>query len=161
MEQSPTLSAIELLKNCDVIFYESYTSPAIRPDYSSELSSILERKIETVKREFVEDGRKILDLAKTQNVALVCSGDPLVATTHQDLRTRAIRLGIETKVLHGSSILLSISGELGLSSYLFGKTVTMTRTPMQYTAYHTIYQNLLRGLHTILLLEWDESSNAH
>lgn len=161
LEQSPTLEAIELLKGCDSIFYESYTSPVMNQDLILTLSNFIgrEMKIESIKREFVEDGRKILELSRNEKVALVCSGDPLVATTHQDLRTRAIKLGIETKVLHGSSILSAISGELGLSSYSFGKTVTMTRNPMQYTAYLTIYQNLIRSLHSTLLLEWDESSN--
>jgi diphthine synthase len=161
LEQSPTLEAIELLKECDRIYWENYTSPVINRDLFQNLSGSIgeEKKIELVKRDLVEDGRQILEQAARSKVALVCSGDPLVATTHQDLRTRAIRAGIETRVLHGSSILCAIGGELGLSSYSFGKSVTLTRSPMQYTAYLTIYQNLLRGLHTTLLLEWDEKSN--
>jgi diphthine synthase len=161
LEQSPTLYSVDVLEECDRIFYESYTSPRVNADLVSILSESLGdgKKIETVAREFVEDGRKILDFAKNENVALVCSGDPMIATTHQDLRTRATKAGIETKILHGSTILSAVSGELGLSSYSFGRTVTITRTPMQYTAYNTIYQNLLRGLHTTLLLEWDEASN--
>jgi len=35
----------------------------------------------------------------------------------------------------------------------------MTEEPMQFTAYNTIYGNLLRGLHTTILLQWDESRN--
>ncbi len=88
-------------------------------------------KVELVKREFVEDGRKILEVSKKGNAALVCSGDPMVATTHQELRTRAIKEGIDTKILHGSSILCSVSGELGLHSYNFGRIVTITREPLQ------------------------------
>jgi hypothetical protein len=30
---------------------------------------------------------------------------------------------------------------------------------MQYTAYNAIFNNLLKGLHTIVLLEWDEAHN--
>ena len=52
-----------------------------------------------------------------------------------------------------------MGGELGLHSYNFGRIVTLTKEPMQYTAYNTVFRNLLQGLHTILLLEWDESSN--
>ena len=99
---------------------------------------------------------------KSQNctdVALLCSGDPMVATTHQELRTRAVREGITTKIIHGSSILCSVGGELGLHSYNFGRVVTMTREPMQYTAYNTIFDNLFRGLHTTILLEWNETQN--
>ncbi len=83
----------------------------------------------------------------------------MIATTHQELRVRAIGEGIATRIIHGSSILSSIPGELGLHAYSFGRCVTMTREPIQYTAYETIFQNLLRGLHTMILLEWDEMSN--
>jgi diphthine synthase len=162
LEQSPTLYTIEILKKCDRIFYENYTSPVVNPDLKSILSDSVDpgnKKIEEVGREFVEDGRKILDYAKNEKVAIVSSGDPMIATTHQELRTRAIKSGIDTRIVHGSSIFSAVSGELGLSSYSFGKTVTITRTPMQYTAYDAIYQNLLRGLHTTVLLEWDQSSN--
>ncbi len=159
LEQSPTIHAVDLLKKCDRIFYESYTSPVINPDLTSNLAHLIGgMNIERVSRGFLEDGREILDYARNESVALLSSGDPMNATTHQDLRVRAIKLGIDTKILHGSSILSALSGELGLSSYSFGKTVTVTRTPMQYTAYNTIYQNLLRGLHTTLLLEWDEAT---
>ena len=92
-------------------------------------------------------------------VSLVCSGDPLVATTHQELRTRALKQGIQTKVIHVLSGLSAVGGELGLHSYNFGRIVTLTKEPMQYTAYNTVFRNLLLGLHTVLLLEWDESNN--
>jgi diphthine synthase len=158
IDQSPTLKTIHELKKCEKIFYESYTSPIINENVLNELSQLLgSDKVELVKREFVEDGRKILEAAKQIDVALVSSGDPLIATTHQELRTRAIKNGIQTKVMHGSSIVSAAVGELGLHSYNFGRMVTMTREPMQYTAYNAIFNNLLKGLHTTVLLEWDEA----
>lgn len=159
VEQSPILEAIEILKACDDIFFESYTSPALDSDLMATLLDLTKKEVRKVSREFVEDGRKILELSREKKVALVCFGDPLIATTHQELRIRALNKQIKTKILHGSSILSSLAGEMGLSTYSFGKTVTMTRSPMQYTAYNTIFQNLLRGLHTTLLLEWDEATN--
>jgi len=158
IDQSLSLKSIERLRTCNYVFYESYTSPRVSGDILSELQTNLpERvKVELVKREFVEDGRKILEDSKKGNVALVSSGDPMVATTHQELRSRAIKDGIATNIVHGSSILCSVSGELGLHSYNFGRVVTITREPLQYTAYNTIYDNLFRGLHTTILLEWDE-----
>ena len=160
IEQSLTLKSVRELKKCEKVFYESYTSPVIREDFTNELSEQLSpARVEVVKREFVEDGRKILELAKLASVALIASGDPMIATTHQELRTRAMKEGIETKIIHGSSVLSAVVGELGLHSYNFGRPVTMTREPMQYTAYNTIFNNLLKGLHTTVLLEWDESHN--
>jgi diphthine synthase len=159
IDQSLSLKALSELQVCEAVYYESYTSPRTNEDVLSQFSSLSNTKVEVVKREFVEDGRKLLESAKRTNVALVCSGDPMVATTHQELRTRAIKEGIQTKIIHGSSILCSVSGELGLHSYNFGRVVTITREPLQYTAYNTIYDNLLRGLHTTILLEWDEAHN--
>jgi diphthine synthase len=155
IDQSLSLKSLHELSSCKKIYYESYTSPRVNEAVLSQFSEL--SKVEIVKREFVEDGREILEASKKSNVSLVCSGDPMVATTHQELRTRAIKEGVKTKILHGSSILSSVSGELGLHSYNFGRIVTVTREPMQFTAYNTIYDNLLRGLHTTILLEWDEA----
>ena len=106
MEQSPSLKSLKIMEDCDKTYYESYTSPIIRENVFGELSQALsDSKVEVVKREFVEDGRVILDAAKDSTIALVCAGDPMVATTHQELRTRAIKLGIQTRVIHGSSII--------------------------------------------------------
>jgi diphthine synthase len=156
IEQSPTREAIDVLRSCKHVFYESYTSPELRP-VADELRSLIGIDIQNVTREFVEDGRKILDLAANENVALVSPGDPMIATTHQELRTRAISSNIATKIIHCSSILSALPGELGLHVYSFGKCVTITGEPMQYSAYETIFQNLLLGLHTAVLLEWDEA----
>lgn len=159
LDQSPSLRAIKVMKECDSIFFESYTSPVINASLFQELESegIERNRLTLVKREFVEDGRRIIELAKSTNIALVSSGDPLVATTHQELRERAIRNEVKTLVIHGSSILSAIMGETGLHSYNFGRIVTMTDEPMQHTAYNTIYENLLKGLHTTILLQWDET----
>ncbi|HXQ93249.1 MAG TPA: diphthine synthase [Nitrososphaerales archaeon] len=158
IEQSLTVRSVNELRNCEIVYFESYTSPSVNDEMISQVSGQMSPgKVEVVKREFVEDGRKILELSKRANVALLCSGDPMVATTHQELRTRAVKEGIATKVIHGSSILCAVGGEFGLHSYNFGRVVTMTREPMQYTAYNTIFDNLLRGLHTTILLEWNET----
>lgn len=159
LDQSPSLRAIKVMKECDSIFFESYTSPIINATLFQELENqgIERDRLTLVKREFVEDGRRIIELAKSTNIALVSSGDPLVATTHQELRERAIRNDVKTLVIHGSSILSAIMGETGLHAYNFGRIVTITDEPMQYTAYNTIYENLLKGLHTTILLQWDES----
>jgi diphthine synthase len=160
LDQSPSLAALEEMKRCDAIYLESYTSPLLDrtgPDHIFPGS--LRGSPERVTREFVEDGTRILERSRKERVALLSSGDPLVATTHQDLRTRAIREGIETRVIHASSILCAVPGEFGLHSYNFGRPVSMTDERIQYTAYNTIFQNLLRGLHSTVLLQWDESRN--
>jgi len=151
--ESITLEGLKALKGCKTVYLERYTNPSTPS--AEELAEFLGREVVEVSREFVEDGRRILREAKEADVALACSGDPMVATTHQELRVRAVKDGIDTRIIHGTSIVGCISGELGLHQYKFGKTVTVTSsTPALNTVLETVYWNLLRGLHTLLLLEW-------
>jgi diphthine synthase len=161
VDRSLSLKSLDVLRQCDEIFFETYTSPPPDNDpLEKEISSATNGKIvRKVGRAFVESGSEILAAASTKKVALLSSGDPMVATTHQELRTRATQRGVATRVIHGSSILCSLPGELGLHSYNFGRSVTLTSDPIQYTAYEAIFKNLLQGLHTTLLLEWDLSKN--
>jgi len=148
-----SVGGYKVLKDCGVVYLERYTNPAA-PSVK-ELTDFLGRDVLEASREFVEDGGRILQEAKECDVALACSGDPMVATTHQELRVRAVKDGIATSIIHGTSIVSSISGELGLHAYKFGKTVTVTSSnPALNTVLDIVYWNLLRGLHTLLLLEW-------
>src|ERR1700722_19337197 len=90
IEQSLSLRSLSELRHCEVVYFETYTSPSVNEESISQISVQLDpAKVEVVKREFVEDGRQILEISKRANVALICSGDPMVATTHQELWTRA------------------------------------------------------------------------
>jgi len=92
-------------------------------------------------------------------VALIVAGDPMIATTHVSLLLAAKKLGIETEVIHASSILSAAIGESGLQAYKFGKIVTLAYWRDNYkpmAAYEVISENLSRGLHTLLLLDIDE-----
>lgn len=148
-----SVEGVRVLRSCEVIYLERYTSPAAPTP--EELAEFLGREVKEVSREFIEDGRAIIREAKEVDVALACAGDPMVATTHQELRVRAVGEGVETRVIHGVSIVGCISGELGLHQYKFGKMVTVTSSkPAASSVLNTIYWNLLKGLHTLLLLEW-------
>ena len=75
-------NSISILKSCDRIYLESFTSP-ISDNFIDILKTTIEpeKKIEFVKRWFVEDGRQILDESKTLDVGLISYGDPTIATT--------------------------------------------------------------------------------
>jgi diphthine synthase len=158
LDSSLSSQAIKALEECDEVFYEDYTSPPAVPNAEERISSQISGKpVRKVDRDFVESGSGILKVAASGHAALLSPGDPMIATTHEELRTRASRQGIATKILHGASILSALPGELGLHSYNFGRCVTVTSGPLQHTAYNTVYANLLQGLHSALLLEWDSS----
>jgi diphthine synthase len=84
----------------------------------------------------------------------------MIATTHGELRARAARSGVETKVIHAATIAVAAASSSGLHYYKFSTTVTVTREAVNKLtqAYHSLHQNLLKGAHTLLLLEYDVQS---
>lgn len=153
-----TLSGVEWIRKGDKIYLDTYTS--IIPNLSiKELESISGKSIIPVDRKTLEIGyEKILSEAKDGIIILLSPGDPFVATTHIQLRLAAINAGIETKVIHSTSILSVIFGETGLSSYKLGRIVTITfpfGKELSEAPYDVIKDNMSRGLHTLLLLDID------
>ncbi len=155
-DKGTSLAGVEAMKSSDLTYLERYTSPP-----SSRLIEDLEtatgKEITLVEREFVEDGKEILEQAGRQKVVLAVQGDPMIATTHNDLRVRAIARGIRTGVVHGATIPAAAASESGLHYYKFGGTITFTLESASHhqDVYQRIHRNLLDGQHTLLLLEYD------
>ncbi len=151
-----SLEGVEELKSADVAYLEYYTSPH-EPRLLEELENVVGKRLTIVDRAFVEDGNRILEEASRKKVAIAVQGDPMIATTHDELRARAIRAGIETRLVHAATIASAAASESGLHYYKFSRTVTVTRDAVGRLtqAYHILHQNLLEGAHTLLLLEYD------
>jgi len=145
-----------VIHSADQIYVERYTSP-MDAQFFQDLA------VEEVDREFVEDGLALLEMASNKTVVLLCYGDPMVATTHAELRVRAENRGIRTKVLHNASILSSLPGGTGLHSYKFGRSVTATigTDPAALSLYYSLHSNLVNGLHTPILLDYNLRENKH
>lgn len=155
--QSITEQARKAIASSGTVYAERFTSP-IPDEEMTELEKIAKEggaKFKLAPRWMVEDGRQILEQATKEDVTLVCFGDPYVATTHIELRTRAIAQKTETKTVHGASALTSMVGECGLHQYKVGRTSTVTSHEAS-TPYGILYENLQRGCHTVLLLEYDQ-----
>lgn len=151
-----SLAGVEAIKGASVAYLEYYTSPHA-PRLLTELETASGRTFEIVDRTFVEDGERILREAAEKDVVLAVQGDPMIATTHADLRTRAILRGTETSVIHGSTIAVAAASASGLHYYKFGATVTFTSRSVDYhqQVYRRVHRNILEGSHTLLLLEFD------
>lgn len=149
-----SLRGLEETQSADIIYAEFYTSLVLELDLS-ELEQRLGKPVKVIDREKVEQHpEEILERAKTRKVAFLVPGDPMVATTHVDLRLRAAKRGIETRVIHGASIASAAPGLAGLQSYKFGRsaTVPFPDNPSE-TPYQVLAENLRRELHTLLLLD--------
>ena len=143
----------------DIIYLEYYTTPH-EPQLLKQVQASTGKSFTIVDRQFVEDGSRILSDAAGKKVVLAVLGDPMIATTHNELRVRAIKQGSETRVIHSATIASSAASASGLHSYKFSRTVTVTREAVGKLtqAYQILHENLLEGAHTLLLLEYDVQS---
>jgi diphthine synthase len=154
-EKDISLKGVKEIKNCDRVYAEFYTAVLVGTDLK-KIEKTIGKKIEVLSREETEKGKKILEEAKTKNIVFLTCGDPMSATTHIDLRLNAIKLGIKTKIVHGSSIFTAVPGLLGLQNYKFGRTTTIAYPEKDYfptSPYNVIDYNKKLGLHTLVLLD--------
>ena len=154
-----TLEGVQEMVEADVIYLEYYTTPH-EPQLLKQVQAATGKSFTIVDREIVEDGNRILSDAEGKRVVLAVLGDPMIATTHNELRVRAIRRGVETRVVHSATIASAAASASGLHTYKFSRTVTVTRESVGKLsqAYHILHENLLEGAHTLLLLEYDVQS---
>ncbi|HET6516966.1 MAG TPA: diphthine synthase [Nitrosopumilaceae archaeon] len=155
---SVSVSTQKLLRQADMVYFEQFTSPISKTE-TSKIKKIVKSKLKIAKRWMVEDGTEILKNAKKKKVVLLTYGDPYIATTHIELRIRAIQEKIKTQTVHAASSITSLVGEAGLHYYKIGKIVTiMSELKTMTTPYYVIYKNLVDGNHTLLLLEYNQDS---
>jgi diphthine synthase len=74
-----SLAAVDVLKKCDIVYVERFTISLSEEDIAG-LGSVTSRQPVPVQRWFVEDGREMLEAAKTKQIALVTYGDPQSST---------------------------------------------------------------------------------
>jgi diphthine synthase len=122
------------------------------------LEEFVGKRVNVISRRVLEEeaGQPLLDEAKKRKVAFLVPGDPLMATTHVDLRIRAEKQGIRTRVIHGASITSAAIGLSGLQNYKFGKSVTIPFPQgniISETPYKVILENQVMDLHTLCLLD--------
>lgn len=157
-EKDLTLRAMEEAKKCDELFGEFYTS-ALKGTTVQRVVKAIGREIKVLQREEVEEGSLVLKEAATKKVGFLVAGDPMTATTHVDLRLRAAKQGIATRIVHGVSILTAAAGLLGLQVYKFGRTVTIPFPDEKFSPtspYELISKNRNNDLHTLILLDLTE-----
>jgi len=156
--KSIPIEAIDILSNADIVYLEQFTSPIGKSDLT-KIKNATKGEFKLAKRWLVEDGNEILKNAKKKKVVLLAYGDPYIATTHIELRTRAIEEKIKTRSIHASSSLTSMIGECGLHFYKIGRIATIMSEMALTTPYYVIYRNIIEGNHTVLLLEYNQDKD--
>lgn len=155
-ENDLSIRAIEEAKKSDKAYIELYTSKWY--GNLKNLEKLIGKEIFELKRKDLEENsNKIIEEAKTKPLVIFVQGDPLVQTTHSSLLLEAKKHGIETKVIHNTSILSAI-GETGLHVQKFGPYVTIpfpekTKGKLPESIFEVIRENKKRKLHTLCLLD--------
>ena len=157
--RSIPIEVVKIIQKADFVYLESFTSP-IYKQQEEEIKNIVSGSFKIAKRWLVEDGQEILKASKSSTVVLLSYGDPYIATTHIELRTRAKLEKIETNTIHSASAITSMIGEAGLQFYKVGRIVTiMNEKKSVITPYTSIFKNLIQGLHSVILLEYNQDEN--
>ncbi len=153
-EQDITLRGKAAIEAADIVYIENYTS--LLQCSLHDLAKFYNKELIVADRNTTEQGdQKIIEEAKTKNIAFLVVGDSLSATTHIQLFKLAKEHGVEVRVIHNASILTAI-GITGLELYKFGKTTSipfLEDHPNLETPYNVIKENQKAGLHTLCLLD--------
>lgn len=158
-EKDISVRGLETVRSCSHVFLETYTSRLMGTSIDN-LAKFLGKEIHALNREDVESKpKKMLDLAKESDVAFLVCGDPMVSTTHADLRIRAQEMDIPTSLIHASSISSAVCGISGLQNYRFGKSCSIPfpeKGWLPTAPLDTINANSNMDLHTLVYLDIKE-----
>ena len=151
-EKDITVKGLEIVKKCETVYLESYTS--LLQCSLKDLEEFYGKKIIIADREMTEQGdEKIVSEAKEKDVAFLIVGDVFSATTHVQLFKLAKEKNVEIVVVNNASVLTAI-GVTGLELYKFGKVTSIPFIedhPNLETPYNVLKEN--GDLHTLFLLD--------
>lgn len=158
-ERSITVRGQAALEAADHVFAEFYTSVLAGTSVET-LEATHDIDIQVRDRTGVErDPEPILAAAANSDTVFLTGGDPMLSTTHVDLRLRAADRGIETRIVHGTTAGAAASSLTGLQNYRFGKATTLPfershgGEGVPESVLDTIAANRERGLHTLVYLD--------
>lgn len=163
-EKDISLKGLKALKSVEIVYAEFFTSHLFGSSFKA-IEELIGKEIKVLNRHEVEEENVFMKEAiKGRDVALITGGDPLIATTHTDFLIEAKKKGIETEVIHGSSILSSALGISGLQAYKFGKVTTIPFPDENFfpqSPYMAIANNLVNDAHTLVLLDIQAHKNRY
>lgn len=153
-----SLKAIKVLERVDKIYIDVYTSIVPGSIYNFIRKYVrADAEIVFANRSMLEGKgiNSIVEEARRKDIGIIIPGDPFIATTHDAIRIEALSKGVDVRVVYGVSIYSLAPSASGLQAYRFGKTVTLVYPHgfKPYSVIETIYDNLDRNLHTLVLLD--------
>ncbi len=157
--RSLTTEEINVVKKCERIFVDSYTS--IFPDsFVDDFHNLSGKDFIFLTRENIESFSFLRD--KGENIALIVSGDPFMSTTHFSILRECRNLGIEVKIYENASIIGTIPGRTGLSPYRTGTVVSIPKIDQNFipvSPLKKILENRKNKLHSTILIDLSGGKN--
>lgn len=155
-EKDITVRGLEIVRSCDSIFLEMYTS-VLASVPTERLEAFYGKSVTVADRGMCENDADelIIEPAKEKDIAFLVVGDPVCATTHTDLVLRAKEVGVEVEMIHNASI-MGAAGACGLQLYNYGQTVSIPFFDENWrptSFYPKIQYNRAGGMHTLCLLD--------
>jgi diphthine synthase len=159
-EKDITIKGLEAVKKSKYVYLENYTS---KLNCSIEkLELFYDKKIILADREMVElKADEIINNAILNDVSFLVIGDPFCATTHIDLRLRAIEKNVDINIINNASIVNSVA-ITGLDIYKFGRITTIPFNNKNILSpINVIKENQKLGLSTLILLDIESINNKY
>jgi len=160
-----TREALEYMELCDAFIVDNYTGFVENVDQLIERIRAKGKVVILARRSDLEGSSitRLVEEARTKNIAILVPGDPFIATTHDAIRVEALKRGVEVRVVHGISIYSLAASRVGLQAYKFGKMITLVYPDYfkPYSVIETVYDNLERNLHTLILLDFRKDEERY
>lgn len=157
-EKDITVKGLEIVRSCDKIYLENYTS--ILSCDVKKLEKFYGKKVILADRNLVEtETEKIVKEALKKDVAFLVIGSPLMATTHVSLILEANKQNVLVKVINNASVFDAV-GIVGLQLYKYGQIASIPfyeEFVELETPYTVLKENKKMGLHTLFLLDLNQS----
>ena len=161
--KSITIEELDIILKADKVYVENYTS--ISPeDLISSLKDRYGIEAEPVKRDDVEGEEKILSFAREHDICVLVVGDPLSATTHNQLRLSALNNGIDVELVENASIVTTAPAKAGFLLYKMAPPVSLPFLSEKFlpkSILLKIKRNLELGFHTLVLLDLKEGKTMY
>ncbi|KAA8923129.1 diphthine synthase [Thermoplasma sp.] len=157
---SITFDEFDALRTSDLVYIDQYTSIG-QPGLVRKISAMIDRDIVPLTREEIENG-SILPEAETKTVSLIVVGDPLMATTHNEIRYEAMSRGIPVRIFENASILNAAIGKAGIMVYKTAPPVSLPKVSDKFfpvSVIEKIKRNMDMGLHTPVLIDLEDQEN--
>ena len=161
--KSITIEELDILLKSDKIYVENYTSVSPE-DLVSSLKDRYGIDVDPITRDDVEGEEKILSLARKMEVCILVVGDPLSATTHNQLRLSALDDGIDVELVENASIVTTAPAKAGFLLYKMAPPVSLPFLSEKFlpkSILLKIKRNLELGFHTLLLLDLKDGKTMY